>query len=149
MARSVILFLVLYCLPYIQAQDCCSKKIVTGQVAEDAGLAGTYTFVKDVQGDKDGACFDGCIYSRDGKPGEEYCFQATNNGAEIADQCDAPTGPTAAAGSTAAAAAGTTESSDALRQQAEDAAARVKANNAIIEEDNKRIEKSASNNISY
>merc|ERR1711892_1393850 len=149
MAGSAVLFLVLCSLPYMQAL-CCTKKIVSGTAA--AGLEGTYTLLNDVADDKNPACFDGCVYSRDGRQGEEYCFQEVAGGADIEDQCDAPTGTTAAAGAqttagagaqtTAAAGAQTTPlSSDALRQTAEDAAARVKANNAIIVEDNERIEK--------
>merc|ERR1712123_310351 len=149
MAGSAVLFLVLCSLPYMQAL-CCTKKIVSGTAA--AGLEGTYTLLNDVADDKNPACFDGCVYSRDGRQGEEYCFQAVDGGADIEDQCDVPTGTTAATGAqtTAAAEAQTTAgagaqttplSSDALRQKAEDAAARVKANNAIIVEDNERIEK--------
>merc|ERR1712128_239066 len=144
MAGSAVIFLVLCSLPYMHA-DCCTKKIVTGAAAEDKGLEGTYTLLDDVSDDKNAACFDGCVYSREGKLGEEYCFQAVAGGADIEDQCDAPTGTTAGAGAqTTAAGAGaqtTPLSSDALRQTAEDAAARVKANNAIIVEDNERIEK--------
>merc|ERR1712123_50175 len=158
MAGSAVLFLVLCSLPYMHA-ECCTKKIVSGVAAGD--LEGTYTLLNDVADDKNPACFDGCVYAREGKLGEEYCFQSVAGGADIEDQCDAPTGTTAAgagaqttagaggqttagagAQTTAAAGAQTTPlSSDALRQTAEDAAARVKANNAIIVEDNERIEK--------
>merc|ERR1712123_146056 len=151
MAGSAVLFLVLCSLPYMHA-ECCTKKIVTGAAAEDKGLVGTYTLLNDVSDDKNVACFDGCVYSREGRQGEEYCFQAVDGGADIEDQCDAPTGTTAAAGAQTTAGAGaqttagagaqtTPLSSDELRQKAEDAAARVKANNAIIVEDNERIEK--------
>merc|ERR1712106_395315 len=151
MAGSAVLFLVLCSLPYMHA-ECCTKKIVSGTAAEDKGLEGTYTLLNDVADDKNPACFDGCVYSRDGRQGEEYCFQAVAAGADIEDQCDAPTGTTAAAGAQTTAGAGaettagagaqtTPLSSDELRQKAEDAAARVKANNAIIVEDNERIEK--------
>merc|ERR1712106_692596 len=159
MAGSAVLFLVLCSLPYMHA-ECCHKKIVTGAAAEDKGLEGTYTLLNDVSDDKNVACFDGCVYSRDGRQGEEYCFQEVAGGADIEDQCDAPTGTTAAAGAQTTAAAGaqttagagaqttapagaqtTPLSSDALRQQAEEAAAEVTVNNAIIVEDNKRIEK--------
>merc|ERR1711892_800620 len=176
MAGSAVLFLVLFSLPYMHGL-CCTKKIVSGTAAEAKELDGIYTLLNDVADDKNAACFDGCVYSREGKLGEEYCFQAVAGGADIEDQCDAPTGTTAGAGAqttaggadiedqcdaptgttaaagaqttagagaqtTAAAGAQTTPlSSDALRQTAEDAAARVKANNAIIVEDNERIEK--------
>merc|ERR1712106_791824 len=160
MAGSAVLFLVLCSLPYMHA-ECCTKKIVTGAAAEDKGLDGIYTLLNDVSDDKNAACFDGCVYSREGKLGEEYCFQAVAGGADIEDQCDAPTGTTAGAGAqttaagagaqttagagaqtTSAAGAQTTPlSSDALRQQAEEAAAEGTVNNAIIVEDNERIEK--------
>merc|ERR1712106_1298165 len=143
MAGSAVLFLVLCSLPYMQAL-CCTKKIVSGTAAEDKGLDGTYSLLNDVADDKNPACFDGCVYTRDGRQGEEYCFQAVAGGADIEDQCDAPTGTTAVAGAQTTAGAGaqtTPLSSDELRQKAEDAAARVKANNAIIVEDNERIEK--------
>merc|ERR1711892_303005 len=152
MAGSAVIFLVLCSLPYMHAQSCCTKKIVSGAAAEAKGLVGTYTLLNDVADDKNPACFDGCVYTRDERQGEEYCFQAVDGGADIEDQCDAPTGTTAAAGAQTTAGAGaqtsaaagaqtTPLSSDALRQTAEDAAARVKANNAIIVEDNERIEK--------
>merc|ERR1711892_841011 len=160
MAGSAVLFLVLCSLPYMHAQSCCNKKIVSGAAAEDKGLVGTYTLLDDVSDDKNVACFDGCVYAREGRQGEEYCFQAVAGGADIEDQCDAPTGTTAEAGAqttagagaqtsagagaqtTAAAGAQTTPlSSDELRQQAEEAAAEVTVNNAIIVEDNERIEK--------
>merc|ERR1711892_1119402 len=152
MAGSAVLFLVLCSLPYMHAQSCCTKKIVTGAAAEDKGLVGTYTLLNDVSDEKNVACFDGCVYSREGKLGEEYCFQEVAGGADIEDQCDAPTGTTAAAGAQTTAGAGaqttagagaqtTPLSSDTLRQQAEEAATEVTVNNAIIVEDNERIEK--------
>merc|ERR1711892_1399482 len=152
MAGSAVLFLVLCSLPYMHAQSCCTKKIVSGAAAEAKGLVGTYTLLNDVSDDKNVACFDGCVYSREGRQGEEYCFQEVAGGADIEDQCDAPTGTTAAAGAQTTAGAGaqttagagaqtTPLSSDALRQQAEEAAAEVTVNNAKIVEDNERIEK--------
>merc|ERR1712106_334187 len=159
MAGSAVIFLVLCSLPYMHA-DCCTKKIVTGAAAEDKGLVGTYTLLNDVSDDKNVACFNGCVYAREGRQGEEYCFQEVAGGADIEDQCDAPTGTTAAAGAQTTAGAGaqttagagaqttavaggqtTPLSSDTLRQQAEEAAAEVTVNNAIIVEDNERIEK--------
>merc|ERR1712106_622909 len=143
MAGSAVIFLVLCSLPYMHA-ECCHKKIVTGAAAEAKGLVGTYTLLDDVSDDKNVACFDGCVYAREGRQGEEYCFQAVAGGADIEDQCDAPTGTTAGAGAQTTAAAGaqtTPLSSDELRQQAEEAAAEVTVNNAIIVEDNERIEK--------
>merc|ERR1712106_868112 len=142
MAGSAVIFLVLCSLPYMHAQSCCTKKIVSGAAAEAKGLVGTYTLLNDVADDKNPACFDGCVYARDERQGEEYCFQAVAGGADIEDQCDAPTGTTAAVGAQTTAGAGaqttagagaqttagagaqtTPLSSDELRQQAEEAAA--------------------------
>merc|ERR1712106_621694 len=106
MAGSAVLFLVLCSLPYMHA-ECCHKKIVSGVAAEDKGLVGTYTLLDDVSDDKNVACFDGCVYAREGRQGEEYCFPAV------------------------AGAQTTPLSSDELRQQAEEAAAEVTVNNAI------------------
>jgi len=122
-------------LPSLKAQSCCQKRIVSGPVAVDAGLDGTYTLIKDVKGDKDVNCADGCIYSREGKTGEEYCFKAVENGADVKDEeCAAVTGTTASGSQS-------TLSSDELRKQAEEAAARIKENNEKIAEDEKKIEK--------
>merc|ERR1711962_1407686 len=128
MAWTTALSLVLYSLSYLQAQDiCCKIKIVSGTLADDQGLAGTYTLLRDAGAAPDEACANGCVYSRDGMEGDEYCFQAVAAGADIEDQeCGADTGATDPAG------AQTTASSDELRKQAEDAAARVAANNNLI-----------------
>merc|ERR1712168_11258 len=145
MAWTTALSLVLYSLSYLQAQDiCCKTKIVSGTLAEDQGLAGTYTLLRDAGVAPAAACANGCGYSRDGMEGDEYCFQAVAAGADIEDQeCGADTGATEPAGATDGAtepAGGqTTASSDELRQQAEDAAARVAANNNLIEEANQNI----------
>merc|ERR1711913_32501 len=133
MAWFTVLFLVLHSLPHLLAQ-CCNTKIVTGALAEEKGLAGTYSLLTDVADARDAACADGCVYSREGREGEEYCFQAVAAGADIEDQeCDAVTGATAPPGSQ------TSVSSDELRQQALDAAAEVEANNALIVEGNQNI----------
>merc|ERR1712168_368498 len=145
MAWITALSLVLHSLSYLQAQDiCCKTKIVSGTLAEDQGLAGTYTLLRDAGTAPDAACANGCVYSRDGMEGDEYCFQAVAAGADIEDQeCGADTGATEPAGATDGATepAGdqTTASSDELRKQAEDAAARVAANNNLIEEANQNI----------
>merc|ERR1719435_275767 len=127
MAHLTVLFLVLHSLPHLLAQ-CCNTKIVTGALAE------TYSLLTDVADAKDAACADGCVYSREGRDGEEYCFQEVAAGANIEDQCDAVTGATAPPGSQ------TSVSSDELRQQALDAAAEVQAINARIFEGNQNIE---------
>merc|ERR1712215_491896 len=138
MARSAHLLVglaIFAFLPSLKAQSCCQKRIVSGTVATDAGLDGTYTLIKDVQGDKDVNCADGCIYSREGKTGEEYCFKAVENGADVKDEeCTAVTGTTASGSQS-------TLSSDELRKQAEEAAARIKENNEKIAEDEKTIAK--------
>merc|ERR1712013_703483 len=111
MAWITALSLVLHSLSYLQAQDiCCKTKIVSGTLAEDQGLAGTYPLIRDAGVAPDQACANGCVYSRDGADGDEYCFQAVAAGADIEDQeCGA------------------------------DAAARVDENNEKIEEANERI----------
>merc|ERR1719477_52713 len=147
MAWITALSLVLHSLSYLQAQDiCCKTKIVSGTLAEDQGLAGTYTLIRDAGVAPDQACANGCVYSRDGVEGDEYCFQAVAAGADIEDQeCGADTGATEPAGASdgatepAGTSDGATASSDELRQQALDAAARVDENNDKIEEANENI----------
>merc|ERR1712025_119087 len=140
MAWTTILCLVLYTLPHMQAQDvCCNIKIVSGALAEDKGLAGTYNLLRNAGEAPDTACANGCVYSREGAAGEEYCFQAVAAGADIEDQeCNAVTGTTEPAGSQ------TPASSDELRKQAEEAAARVEENNDKITETNQNIENAES-----
>merc|ERR1712168_1287522 len=150
MAWTTALSLVVYSLSYLQAQDiCCKTKIVSGTLAEDQGLAGTYTLLRDAGVAPAAACANGCGYSRDGMEGDEYCFQAVAAGADIEDQeCGADTGATEPAGATDGATepAGdqTTASSDELRQQAVDAAERVAENNNRIAEANQNIENAES-----
>merc|ERR1711942_147523 len=147
MAWITALSLVLHSLSYLQAQDiCCKTKIVSGTLAEDQGLAGTYTLIRDAGVAPDQACANGCVYSRDGADGDEYCFQAVAAGADIEDQeCGADTGATEPAGASdgatepAGTSDGATASSDELRQQALDAAARVDENNDKIEKANENI----------
>merc|ERR1712002_1246140 len=143
MAWITALSLVLHSLSYLQAQDiCCKTKIVSGTLAEDQGLAGTYTLIRDAGVAPDQACANGCVYSRDGAEGDEYCFQAVAAGADIEDQeCGADTGATEPAGATDGATEpdGATASSDELRQQALDAAERVEENNNRIAEANQNI----------
>merc|ERR1711970_1174326 len=150
MAWTTALSLVLYSLSYLQAQDiCCKIKIVSGTLADDQGLSGTYTLLRDAGAAPDEACANGCVYSRDGMEGDEYCFQAVAAGADIEDQeCGADTGATdpagATDGATEPAGAQTTASSDELRQQAVDAAERVEDNNNRIAEANQNIAKAES-----
>merc|ERR1719347_604864 len=147
MAWITTLSLVLHSLSYLQAQDiCCKTKIVSGTLAEDQGLAGTYTLIRDAGVAPDQACANGCVYSRDGAEGDEYCFQAVAAGADIEDQeCGADTGATEPAGASdgatepAGTSDGATASSDELRQQALDAAARVDENNNRIAKANENI----------
>merc|ERR1711872_845724 len=84
MARSTHLLLVLATftfLPLLSAQQtCCKKKIVSGKVAVDAGLDGTYTLIEG-KTTQESACVDGCVYQRDsGNVGDEYCFKAVDLG---------------------------------------------------------------------
>merc|ERR1712223_127584 len=73
------------------AQDCCQKKVVTAPSEH----AGTFTFVRKFDGEKDSNCADACIYSKDGADGDEFCFKAVDtDAATIDDQCDANPGPT-------------------------------------------------------
>merc|ERR1712066_70577 len=73
------------------AQDCCQKKVVTAP----AEHAGTFTFVRKFDGEKDSNCADACIYSKDGADGDEFCFKAVDtDAATIDDQCDATPGQT-------------------------------------------------------
>merc|ERR1712013_597662 len=150
MAWITTLSLVLHSLSYLQTQDiCCKIKIVSGTLAEDQGLAGTYTLIRDAGVAPDQACANGCVYSRDGVEGDEYCFQAVAAGADIEDQeCGADTGATepagASDGATEPAGGQNTASSDELRQQALDAAERVDENNNRIAEANQNIENAES-----
>merc|ERR1711936_456283 len=70
--------------------ECCYKKTVTGTANE---MDGTYYFKKNVVDVKDPNCADGCIYTREGRENEEYCFKAVTSGAaDINNECEAPTG---------------------------------------------------------
>merc|ERR1711934_1026035 len=108
------------------AQDCCQKKVVTAPSEH----AGTFTFVRKFDGEKDSNCFDACIYSKDGADGEEFCFKAVDkDAATIDDQCDATPGPTSDGPS------GTTSAAATL-----DPAGEIKKANEEIAENNKEIE---------
>merc|ERR1711915_501546 len=130
MARSTHLLVVLATFTFLPLpsaqQSCCKKKIVSGQVADDAGLSGTYTLIEG-KTTQESACADGCVYSRDsGNSGDEYCFKVADPGADIQDEeCAAVTGTTAAGSQS-------TLSSDELRNQAQDAANRIKENNEKV-----------------
>merc|ERR1712241_921750 len=70
---------------------CCLRKVVSGTGTMD----GTYNYVKTFDGEKNENCYDGCIYTREGRTGEEYCFKWVDSGAaNINDECEAPTGTT-------------------------------------------------------
>merc|ERR1739838_652711 len=100
------------------AQDCCQKKVVTAPSEH----AGTFTFVRKFDGEKDSNCFDACIYSKDGADGEEFCFKAVDkDAATINEECDATPGPTSAAATL-------------------DPKAEIKKANEEIAENNKEIE---------
>merc|ERR1711915_365720 len=108
-------------------------KIVSGKVADDADLSGTYTLIEG-KTTQESACADGCVYSRDsGNSGDEYCFEVADPGADIQDEeCAAVTGTTAAG-------AQSTLSSDELRNQAQDAANRIKENNEKVVEGEQNV----------
>merc|ERR1712183_1080259 len=73
------------------AEACCLKKVVSGT----GNMDGTYNYKKTFDGEKDVNCHDGCIYTREGREGEEYCFKWVDSGAaNINDECGAPTGTT-------------------------------------------------------
>ena len=86
MAYQTVLFCTLLTLSTTLSQDhaCCSVKVVTG--TGELGMDGVYTYSQTNQG-RDSACADGCVYSREGRVGEEYCFQAVEDGARIEDVC--------------------------------------------------------------
>merc|ERR1739838_1075118 len=108
------------------AQDCCQKKVVTAPSEH----AGTFTFVRKFDGEKDSNCFDACIYSKDGADGEEFCFKAVDkDAATINEECDATPGPTTD-GPT-----GTTTAGATLDPKDE-----IKKANEEIAENNKEIE---------
>merc|ERR1719427_2124962 len=90
-SQAVLILVLLSALP-LQAQDiCCQVKTVAG--ANAGALAGTYNFLKNAD-TKDPNCSDGCIYTKVGSPGEEYCFTPVPEaqGASITEeQCAAPT----------------------------------------------------------
>merc|ERR1711953_1451451 len=70
--------------------ECCYKKTVTGTANQ---MDGTYYFKKNVVDVKDPNCADGCLYTREGRESEEYCFKAVTSGAaDINNECEAPTG---------------------------------------------------------
>merc|ERR1712088_284955 len=78
-------------------EGCCLKKVVSGTSND---MDGTCNYKKTSDGTKDENCFDGCIYTREGREGEEYCFKfVTSGAANINDECGAPTGTTPASGS--------------------------------------------------
>merc|ERR1712198_214745 len=137
MARSTHLLLVLATftfLPLLSAQQtCCKKKIVSGQVAVDAGLDGTYTLIEG-KTTQESACVDGCVYKRDsGNVGDEYCFKAVDPGADIQDEeCAAVTGTTAGGPQS-------TLSSDQLRKQAQEAADRITENSREKRQDSSTV----------
>ena len=58
--------------------------MVTGTGELD--LDGKYTF-DHINIGRDPACYNGCIYTREDREGEEYCFKAVNKGAIIEEMC--------------------------------------------------------------
>jgi len=77
--------------------SCCQRKVITAP----SEYEGTYIFRRKFDGEKDSNCADACIYSKEGSPGEEFCFKAVSSGeATIDDQCDATPGSSSTSGST-------------------------------------------------
>merc|ERR1711862_537058 len=112
------------------AQDCCQKKVVTAPSEH----AGTFTFVRKFDGEKDSNCADACISTKDGADGDEFCFKAVDTDpATIDEQCDA----TSTAGQTTE---GTTGASTTV-----DHAGDIKKANEEIAESNKEIEEETEN----
>jgi len=71
--------------PQQQRSKCCLKRVIT----EPLEVAGTYNFKKDVNMEKDSNCVDGCYYSKENEPGNEYCFKAVfSDAATFNDECD-------------------------------------------------------------
>ena len=86
-STPVLLFVLLTMTSPCMSQDlsCCKVKIVTGTGELD--LDGRYTYNQTNQG-RDPVCRDGCVYTREGWEGEEYCFKTVEGGAMIEEQCD-------------------------------------------------------------
>ena len=111
------------------AQECCQKKVVT----EPTEHAGTFTFVRKFNGDKDSNCADACIYSKDGADGEEYCFKAVDEDpATINDQCDATPNPTSGAPTDPTSALPTGTTTVDLEKEIEEKNKEIEANNEKI-----------------
>ena len=89
-STPVLLFVVLTMTSPCMFQDlfCCEVKVVTGTGELD--LDGVYTFDQTNIG-RDPACYDGCVYTREGWEGEEYCFKSVEEGAMIEEQCGVTT----------------------------------------------------------
>ena len=76
------------CLPASLQSDCCYKKVVSGS---NDGIDGTFIFKRKFDGEKDPICSDDCIYSKEGRDGEEYCFKPVSSDApDINEECQAP-----------------------------------------------------------
>merc|ERR1712227_1058379 len=70
---------------------CCQKKTVSSSDGQ-----GVYTFKRTVDSSEQNSnCADGCIYTKEGSPSDEYCFKQVDSGAAaIEDECDASPAPT-------------------------------------------------------
>merc|ERR1711973_94660 len=85
--RLCLVLLSLY-LPASLQSECCYKKVVSGS---NDGLDGTFIFKRKFEGEKDPICSNDCIYSKEGRDGEEYCFKVVSSDApEINEECQAP-----------------------------------------------------------
>ena len=64
------------------------QKTVSGTGGNN--LDGTYNYKKEIDGEIDANCIDGCVYTRDSGPtNSEYCFKSTDLDVNVDEQCDA------------------------------------------------------------
>ena len=64
------------------SKGCCLKQIVTAP----SHHMGVYHLKRESVGEEDSGCKDSCVYSRQGYPGKEYCFQSVTSGADSIQQ---------------------------------------------------------------
>lgn len=101
--------------PQKRTSNCCLKRVIT----QPPEFAGNYFFNREFETVKNPNCIDGCIYNKEGEPGNEYCFKpVSSNAATFEDQCEILTtenpGPTSSSP-----AESTTESSETTASNSE------------------------------
>merc|ERR1719419_87653 len=133
-SRHLLVFLaILRFIPLFKGQSCCERKIVSGAVAENAGLVGTYILKRDDKDDKDSNCFDGCIYFHEERKEEEYCFKSVEKGAIIKEEnCEAEAKTTAAKTEEKTTAAKTEEKTTAAKTEAKTTAVKTEAKTTAV-----------------